>query len=344
MKYTETYLNDLIEISKSIPNRSAMYNCSVLITGANGLICSAIVDTLMSLNISENTDIQVYAAARNEKKISNRFQRYSDSKYFNYVEYDAVLPIKTDINVDYIIHGACNATPKMYSEQPVETMLANMIGTNNILRFGLEHNVKRILYISSSEVYGKKEDDLPYKESDYGYVDILNPRACYPSSKRAAETLCCTYAREYSLDTVIVRPGHIYGPTMTETDNRASSQFPRDVICGKDIVMKSLGNQLRSYCYVLDCASAILTVLTSGKSGEAYNISNINSVATIRQIAEQFAECGGRNLIFEVPTDKELGSYNLMENSCLASDKLESLGWNGLFDLKTGVRRTLEAI
>lgn len=344
MRYTETYLSDLINISQNIPQIHKLTDCSIMITGAGGMICSAIIDTLMSLNIFSKANIQIYAAARNEDKINERFSKYLGDKCFNYLRYDALLPIKANIDFDYIIHGASNAAPNMYSEQPVETMLANMIGTNNILQYSLGHDVKRILYISSSEVYGKKENNLPYNENDYGFVDILNPRACYPSSKRAAETLCRAYEKEYGLNTVIVRPGHIYGPTMTESDNRASSQFPRDVVRGRDIVMKSSGNQLRSYCYVLDCVSAVLTVLLNGNAGEAYNISNVNSVATIRQIAECFAKCSGKKLIFENPTDKEISSYNLMENSCLSSKRLEMLGWKGLFDLQSGVERTLEAL
>ncbi|MCM1060393.1 MAG: NAD-dependent epimerase/dehydratase family protein [Eubacterium sp.] len=344
MKYTEIYLSDLIRVSENVPQIHKLANCSVMITGAGGLICSAIVDVLMSLNDFANANIQVYAAARNENKINERFSKYLRDEHFNYLKYDAMLPIEANIDFDYIIHGASNAVPNMYSEEPVETMLANMIGTNNILQYSLDHNVKRILYISSSEVYGKKGNDLPYDENDYGFVDILNPRACYPSSKRAAETLCMAYEKEYGLNTVIVRPGHIYGPTMTESDNRASSQFPKDIFCGRDIIMKSAGNQLRSYCYVLDCASAVLTVLINGHSGEAYNISNVNSIATIRQVAESFAKCGGKKIVFETPTDKEISSYNLMENSCLSSNKLEDLGWRGLFNLQSGVERTLEAL
>ena len=158
-------------------------------------------------------------------------------------------------------------------------------------------------------------------------MDILNPRACYPSSKRAAETMCATYQEEYGVDFVVVRPGHIYGPTITESDSRASAQFTRLAVKGKDIVMKSAGTQLRSYTYTLDCASAIIAVLTCGGMGEAYNISNSNSIVTIREFAECMTEISGVKLIFEQSSNKEKRSYNLMDNSSLNSEKLESLGW-----------------
>ena len=203
---------------------------------------------------------------------------------------------------------------------------------------------QRVLYISSSEVYGKKEEQRPYYENDYGFVDILNTRACYPSGKRAAETLCAAYKAEYGIETVMVRPGHIYGPTIIPSDSRATAQFARDVISGRDIVMKSDGSQLRSYCYNVDCATAILTVLLKGTAGEAYNISNRNSIVSIRQIAEEMAKQTGRKVIFENPTDEEKKSYNMMDNSSLNSEKLESLGWAAQYSLSKGVQHMLSIL
>lgn len=200
------------------------------------------------------------------------------------------------------------------------------------------------VYISSSEVYGEKQSTDPYNESTYYMVDILNPRACYPSSKRAAETLCAAYAKEYGVHTVMVRPGHIYGPAPNPEDNRAASQFVRDAVAGRDIVMKSAGQQLRSYTYVLDCVTAIVAVLLNGLSGEAYNISNPDSIVTIRQLAECVAEASGVKLIFDCPTEAEQSSFNMMSNSALTSDKLLSLGWKGYFNLRDGIDATIESM
>ena len=88
-------------------------------------------------------------------------------------------------------------------------MLANLYGLDSLLKVAVKNKGCRLLYISSSEIYGKKDENTPYNETDYGYVDILNPRACYPSAKRAAETLCVSYGVQYGVDFVIARPGHI---------------------------------------------------------------------------------------------------------------------------------------
>ena len=338
MNYTNRYLTDLERIRHAVPEYSRLSGARILVTGAGGLICSALVDFLISLDL----DIQVYAAGRSEEKLRARFAHWGNR--LNFLRYDALEPLVLEQSFDYYIHGASNAHPAAYSAQPVDTMLANLMGTEQILRHAATHGGKRVLYISSSEVYGKKEGSEAYREQDYGFVDILNPRACYPCSKRAAETLCAAYGQQYGVDAVIVRPGHVYGPTATAADTRASSQFPRDVLSGKDIVMKSAGTQLRSYCYVLDCVSALVTVLLHGHRGSAYNISNPGSVVTIRQMAQAFADAAGRQIVFENPTDAEAKSYNLMDNSALDATALVALGWQGLFDLPAGVAATLDAM
>jgi len=344
MKYTSCYKNDLEDTINNTPDFEFLKNKRILVTGATGLIGSAIIDVLSYKNIKDKWNIHIYAAGRDKGKIAQRFEQIYGEDFFSFVPYDASREIDFTLDVDYIIHAASNAHPIAYSEQPVETMISNLYGINNLLSYAKKHHVTRILYISSSEVYGQKDNNLPYKENDYGFIDILNPRACYPLSKKAAETLCISYKKEYGLDVVIVRPGHVYGPTMSDTDSRASAQFIRNVLNGQDIVMKSPGMQLRSYCYVFDCVSAILTVLIRGSSGEAYNISNKNSIVTIRQLAECLAELSGRRIIYENPQDKELQGYNMMTYSVLDSEKLEKLGWKGLYNLHEGVKRTLRIL
>jgi len=340
----ELYLSDLEAIQEVIPNLKILKNKSIIVTGACGMICSAIIDFLIHLNDTANFCINIYAAARIQDKIEIRFPHYLKRNDFHYVEYDALDSFSYKENFDYIIHGASNANPNAYMKEPVETMLANFIGLKNILDYAKKHQTKKVLYISSSEVYGNKTDNKPFFEDDYHFLDILNPRACYPSSKRASETLAVAYYKEYSVNTVIVRPGHIYGPTMSPFDTRAASQFAKDVLNGHDIIMKSEGKQLRSHCYVVDCVSAIMTVLLNGKSGDAYNISNKKSVSNIKEIAEAYAKAGNKKVLFELPTDLEKAGYNMMTNSSLDARKLESIGWKGLFDLETGTEHTIKIL
>ena len=153
-----------------------------------------------------------------------------------------------------------------------------------------------------------------------------------------------SYSDEYGIESVIVRPGHIYGPTASPYDTRVASAWSYSAAKGNDIVMKSDGSQIRSYCYCLDCASAILTVLLRGKNKEAYNISNSDSVITIRELGEIISDVSGVTFTREEASFDDKKAFNPMSNSSLSNKKLESLGWKGLFDAKSGVKHTVEIL
>ena len=204
-----------------------------------------------------------------------------------------------DFAVDYIIHAASPAFPAAFNNDPVGTVMSNILGTKYLLDYGKDHGTKRMLYISSGEVYGQGDLSLESFDETYaGYVDPTSVRSCYPNGKRTAETLCVSYTKQFGIDTVIVRPSHTYGPTVTKADNRANAQFVNKGLAGEDIVLNSAGNQMRSYTYLADSASAIISVLTSGESGNAYNIANSASRTTIAGFAKEVASQTGTKVIF----------------------------------------------
>ncbi len=339
------WIGDVDATVKSIKCIDELANKSVLITGAAGLVCSAVVDIMIRYNETHQKKIQIILAGRWLEEMAARFGTYMQKEYISFVIYDAS---KSDNSIplhsDYIIHGASNASPDMIVKEPVETMLSNFSGLKYLFDYAKDCKTKRVLYISSSEVYGRKEFDKPYEETNYGYIDLLNVRNSYSIGKRAAETLCVSYSDEYGIESVIVRPGHIYGPTASPYDTRVASAWSYSAAKGNDIVMKSDGSQIRSYCYCLDCASAILTVLLRGKNKEAYNISNSDSVITIRELGEIISDVSGVTFTREEASFDDKKAFNPMSNSSLSNKKLESLGWKGLFDAKSGVKHTVEIL
>ena len=342
---SKLWISDLDETIAALPELNDLAGKSVMVTGCTGLICSAVVDVLIRWNETHNEKIKILAAGRNEKKVEARFSPYTDSDWFTFVPYDAS-STENDLTLpcDYIIHGASNASPNKIVKEPVETMLSNVLGMKYLLDYAKGKGTKRVLYISTSEVYGRKEHNNPSKINEYGWIDLLNSRNAYSIGKCAAETMCASYADEYGVESVIIRPGHIYGPTAVESDNRVSSAWAYDVARGKDIVMKSDGSQIRSYCYCLDSASAILTVLLKGENVHAYNISNPDSIINIRGMAEILAKSAGVQLKMELPTEAEKKGFNPMSNSSLDSTELLALGWKGLFDAERGFSHTVEIL
>lgn len=332
------YCDDIQDIfHKDLPWEK-LSGTKILITGATGLIGSTLVEVLMS---NPHRDYVVYASGRNMERARARFEKYLSMESFHFVEYDVIFPLQCDVQFDYIIHAASNASPNAFSMNPVEIVKANILGVSNLIEYGIEHGMKRFLYVSSGEVYGEGDGHI-ITEKYSGYIDCLNPRSCYPSSKRTSETLCTSYASEYGVDVVIARPCHIYGPNFTEADNRVYAQFIRNILKGENIVMKSSGEQVRSWCYVVDCVSALLYILLKGISGEAYNIADPNSVLTIRKLAEMLAEIGDCKVIMDVPSEMEKRGYNPVSKSVLSINKIEGLGWKVSGSMTQKMKKTVD--
>lgn len=312
----------------------------VLITGAGGLIGSTIVNCLMQWNRA-GTEIELYALGRDGRALKDRFQDYVTAPCFHVLEGDVSRAAFLGVSVDYIVHAASPAHPLAYSQTPVDVMKANLLGTLNMLELARRCGAQ-LLFLSSGEIYGTSGDpNSAFRESDYGYIDITAPRSCYPESKRAAETLCASYRAQYGVDTVVARLCHVYGPAITEKNSRADAQFLRKVLAHEDIVMKSPGTQVRSFCYVKDAAMALLYILARGVPGEAYNVANRHSIATVREFAQALAEAGGVGIQDDFPTEEEARGYSRISRAVLDASKLEALGWMPQYDLPAGVRDML---
>ena len=314
--------------------------CNILVTGATGLIGGCVVETLMA---NPHRNYEVYASGRNEARAKKRFADFYDKNGFHFINYDVMQPLQGDVRYDYIVHAASGANPSEYAKRPVEVMKSNILGVTNLMEYGREHGMKRFLYVSSGEVYGEG-DGRVFTEDYSGYVNCATPRSCYPSSKRAAETMCVCYAAEYGLDVVMARPCHIYGPHFTETDNRVYAQFIRNVLRNEDIIMKSTGEQFRSWCYVVDCVSALLYILLKGENCQAYNIADDASNITIKELAEIVAGICGKKIIIDLPDADEKRGFNVVTKSIFSTTKTVSLGWRPTVRIADGLRRSVEEI
>lgn len=324
----EMYLLDSARYASSLTKAAARIdlelfrNKTVLIAGTSGMLGSCLVDLLRLDGRS-----RVIAMGRDAAYALERFGP-SDERYLFY-QGDVCVPL-TGLHeqADYIIHAASNADPVRMAKYPVDTLLANVQGTKNLLDYGLAHGMKRFLFVSSGEVYGQPNANMDDFTEDYrGPLDLSDPRSCYPAGKRAAEVLCQSYISQYQADTVIARPCHLFGPTMTRKDSRAVSEFLRSAAEGREIVLKSAGLPERSHCYVLDAATALLTVLLKGTNGAAYNIADRRYQMRIRDFAELAAKAGGCEARYEAPDELERAGYSKASRMVLDASRLEALGW-----------------
>ncbi|WEV42679.1 NAD-dependent epimerase/dehydratase family protein [Bifidobacterium sp. ESL0682] len=143
------------------------------------------------------------------------------------------------------------------------------------------------------------------------------------------------------IETVIPRFSRSYGPTTLATDTKASSQFIHDALNGKDIVLKSEGNQFYSYTYVADAVSGLLTVMLKGKDGDAYNVADTSSCIHLKDLAEIIAEDAGTHVVFDLPNATEQAGFSKATVACQSGLKLNQLGWSSGYTIPEGIARTL---
>ena len=277
------------ELERKLPIEK-LKNAKILITGANGMIASALTETIVELSDEYKLHTEVYVLCRNKAKCEERFRKFTNRSDFFMIIQDVSKPLSVQIDFNFIIHAASSAHPDAFNNTPVDVMKANFLGTLNLLEYSKNCTNCRFLFVSSSEVYGENEAGIEiFKEDTPGNVNFTRFRACYPESKRAAETLCFCFKKQYDVDIVIVRPAFIYGRDIIDSNTRADVYFLRQALNKQDIVMYSEGTQVRSYCYIKDCVSGILFSLLKGESGEVYNIGNADCVVTMREYAQKMA-------------------------------------------------------
>ncbi len=315
-----------------------------LVTGANGLIGSSVVDLLLYANQTKQLGLEVTVLVRNKEKTLERFKDFGKDA-FRVLCQDVRDPLPETLAFDYIINAASNAHPRIYSRDPVGTLLGNILGLNNLLSGAVNYRPKRILEISSSEVYGERNNgNYTFKENEYGVTDCNRVRASYPEGKRSCEALCQGYIDQYGLDIVLLRPGRIYGPMMTLEDSKATAQFLKKAVQHETVILKSKGEQVYSFAYAPDTALAILYLLLYGKKGEAYNVGDKDSVVALKEFARIAAEAGGTSVKFELPDEVEAKGYSNSPGMILDCSKLEALGWKAQTDIKSGIQKTVNIL
>lgn len=341
----ELYAADVAGVANENLPWEKLSGKTLLLTGATGLIGTLIVDVLMKKNRDDGLNVTICAAGRNEKIAAERFVDYRDDKNFAFVKLDVNAPIELDRPADFVIHSASNSQNRLFAADPVNTIMANILGTHNLLNYGVKSKAQRCVFISSGDSYGKPLHDGDVFDENYcGYINPNTLRAGYLEAKRAGEALCQAYISQYGLDVVIARPCRIYGATMRLDDSKAMSEFIMNGVRGEDIVLKSQGLPRFSFCYVADCVSGIFYCLLKGECGAAYNVADSSEILSLREIAEYISSLAGKQVVFELPTETQAKGFSVAPAAILTNDKLRALGWTPKDNTCSGVKKTVEIL
>lgn len=346
----DKYISLLNEMIPQFYDWDDLSGKSVFISGATGMIGSFLIDTLMerNLHVPAEKRCTILATSRSLETAKRRFTPWLTADEFFFFPHDITEPIDAAALPrlpDYLIHAASNTHPIQYASEPINTILANVLGTRNILDLAVQSGKSRVLLLSSVEIYGENRGDTDYFDEKYcGVIDCNTLRAGYPEGKRASESLCQAYIRQCGVDVTILRLPRSYGPTMRMTDSKAIAQFIKKGVAGEDIVLKSQGNQLYSYAHVADAVTGILWTLLRGETGQAYNLGDRSSDITLRDLAEIIAGYAGTKVVFELPEEKERIGYSTATTALMDAEKLKKLGWIPAYDICRGVQETIDIL
>ncbi len=331
---------DLIKNSNFI-EWNKLENSTFLITGATGLVGSMIVKALLKSNKS----ITVLALVRNIEKAKSTFAHELSNPQLKFLVADITQPFEIKEKIDYIIHGASITASKLMVSNPVETLMTAIKGTTNILEIAKLHNVKSAVYLSSMEAFGITDPKKSLiKESDLGYIDILNPRSSYSEGKRICECICAAFRSQHNVPVKIARLAQTFGAGVPESDTRVFAQFAKSAINGEDIVLRTKGEAFGNYCYTADVITALLCLLTKGENGQAYTVVNEETTMRIREMAQLVAKeisNGKCKVVFDIPENSSALGYAPDSTMHLSSEKLRTLGWKPNYNLKDMYQRMI---
>ncbi len=323
---------------------------NILITGAGGLIGSTLVKALLHYGKYSADPAHVTALVRNEERargiFANELCEYSGNLELICADVtDADLTKKIvdqgawDIcRTGYIIHTAGKTASRDFLSDPVGTIDINYLGTKNILELAKKIGIKGMAYLSSMEVYGYPQKGHKVKESDTCSLDPSKLRSCYPISKLMCENLCLSYAKKYDLPVMTLRLSQVFGLGVNDGDMRFCDYIAGCAAKGENIILRSTGETERSYIYIADAVTAILTVLIKGEAGEIYNAANEDTYCSVKDMAQLVASIGGINVEYDIDDKNDRGYLDTLYMN-LDTSKLKSLGWRAETGLKEGFKR-----
>lgn len=316
-----------------------------LITGAAGFLLSYMLDLVAYLNDRHlDKPCRVTAVDNYSSGLPDRIAHLQDRGDFTFFDHDIIHPLELETPADWIIHGACIASPPRYRAAPLETIDVNVTGTRHLLDYARQ-GIRSMLFMSTSEVYGNPDPAfIPTPETYEGRVSCTGPRACYDESKRLGETLCVIYHDKYDVPVKMIRPFNVYGPGQRLDDGRLLPDMISAALEGRDLVLYSDGRATRSFCYFRDEIRGMLRVMLSGENGAPYNVGNDTEI-TVLELAETVARLAPVEV--SVRFEKHDEAAYLVDNPqrrCPDITRIGGLGgWRPQVPLEEGVTRTLRS-
>jgi len=312
----------------------------ILVTGAAGFIPSHIVDVLLSQGH------QVLGVDNLSTGNLKNIAKAQNQPNFTFIEASVTNPPQTYLPngyvPDWVFHLASPASPIHYQADPLNTYQVNAFGCHNLLTY-LKDNAPqaRFLFASTSEVYGDPQVH-PQPESYWGNVNPNGIRSCYDESKRFGETICGIFHRQFKMDIRLIRIFNTYGPRMDLYDGRIIPNFVVQALKNEPYTIYGDGSQTRSYCYVDDLVTGILTFMADPHlAGETINLGNEGEY-TVKETAQIIHTAFYGNVSHPQFTNLPLPGDDPTRRQPDISKAKKLLSWQPKIAFEEGILRTIE--
>jgi UDP-glucuronate decarboxylase len=300
----------------------------VLVTGGAGFLGSHLCRFLLNRNYKVICLDNLYTG-----DLEN-IRRELDNSDFEFVNQDVTK--LGNFDVDGIFNLACPASPVHYQLDPIMTFKTSVLGSLNVLELARRTGA-RVFQASTSEVYGDPKTS-PQKESYWGNVNPNGIRACYDEGKRASESIFFDYQRMYNLPIRVARIFNTYGPSMSINDGRVVSNFICQALQDKPISIYGDGSQTRSFCFVDDLITGIVSLFESEFNRTPMNLGNPFAISMRELASEIILLTNSKSEIEYLPLPSDDPTHRQPDIS-LAK---EILNWEPRIDREIGLSRTIE--
>jgi len=301
--------------------------CEYLVKKGDNVIC---VDNFVSSDVENINALLEYP--------NFEFIRHDITEEIDFVRDPELRKFKVEAQgFQEIYNLACPTAPKDFAKFPIDTAKANSVGVINSLEWAKKYNA-RYLLASTSAVYGRPpEDGTSVKESYYGLLDYLGPRACYNEGKRFAETLVITYRDTYQLNTSIARIFSTYGPKMLQHSGRQIPDFIRAAVDNTEISIAGDEHSVLSFCYVKDIVEGLVALMASEIS-EPLNLGNEQSY-TLTELAKKIIAITNSSSSIAYTNKYQ---YSMQPAIPDISKAKEELNWFPLVSLDNGLKEAID--
>jgi UDP-glucuronate decarboxylase len=323
---------DIKNIVKNLGNSGNEYKKKkIVVTGGAGFLGSYICGCLVSLGAD------VISVDNLCSGLEHYVEHLKKKENFRFIKWDVTKPLEIDEKIDMIFNLASVASPPAYREYGIDIILANIVGTYNMLELARKNNA-RFFHSSSSEVYGEPEI-LPTPENYWGKVNTTEIKSSYIESKRCSESLCFAFLNKYGTDIRIARIFNAYGPKLRWDDKfgRVVNIFLHQAVTNDFITIVGEGKQTRSFCYVTDTIEAILRMMVlPNLKGQIINIGTDREIS-INELVDVI------NNIVKVKVKHIKRDFKEAYRRCPDISKAKKLlNWEPKVKLEDGLRRTAE--